>query len=812
MLVSSEWLNEFVPVADLSADELGDRLSRTGLEVDGISTLNDGLKKVVIGKTLEVVDHPDSDHLHICQVDVGEDEPLQIVCGAPNVAAGQKVIVALQNSWIAGHQKIKKGKMRGVTSYGMICALDEIGFSTAVLPREYVEGIMVLPDDAPIGMDIVEYLKMDDPIIDIDVTPNRGDALSMQGVAYDVGAIYERPVTIPTVPLDQYTTNGEKMAGLTVKVQNPDHVKEYNAVLVKDVKIAKSPLWMQLRLMKAGIRPINNVVDITNYIMMTTGHPLHAFDYDKLTTQTIETRDANDGETLVTLDGEKRELQAGDIVITDGERPIALAGVMGGEATEVDDATTNVLIEAAVFDGASVRKSERRLGLVSEAGIRNERGVNESNTLASGIEAAELMQQYAGGKVQEDVIHTTTLDTKPIEITTTRTYINQLLGLSLAMDEMLAIFDRLGFAVEVGVSDDELTVSVPRRRWDISIPADLAEEVARIYGYDKIPSSLPEMRPSDVGLTDAQRFERHSHQTMRSLGFDEVISYSLTSEDKLHVLDPNTDETMALSHPMSNDRQFMRTTLLGSLMDIAKYNRARQVMDVQIYELGSVYGVNDGTPYERQHLAALWTGQADRGDWSNPKGESVDFYRMKGVLETYFERLNMTGTIHFEATDQIKDMHPGQTAAIHFQTADNDTVIGFVGIIHPQLAEAYDLEKQTAVFELDLEPLVSVPEQAVVQAGIPKFPGSQQDIALIVDESVSHQDIIDIIREVSDSYLADVELFDIYRGEHIPDGKKSMAYTLKYLNPDGNLVDQEVSDDVQKIKQALEEKWHAELR
>lgn len=810
MLISCEWLNDFVPVADIPADELGDRLSRTGLEVEGISTLNDGLKKVVIGKTLEVVDHPDSDHLHICQVDVGEEEPLQIVCGAPNVAADQKVIVALQNSWIAGHQKIKKGKMRGVTSYGMICALDEIGFNSSVLPKEYVEGIMVLPEDAPIGMSIVEYLKMDDPIIDIDVTPNRGDALSMQGVAYEVGAIYERPVNVPASVRAEYTENGEKMDGLTVKVQNPEHVKEYNAILVKGVSVAKSPLWMQLRLMKAGIRPVNNIVDITNYIMMTTGHPLHAFDYDKLSSQTIETRDARDGETLITLDGETRELSAGDIVITDGEQPIALAGVMGGESTEVDEGTTNVLIEAAVFDGAAVRKAGRRLGLISESGIRNERGVNEGNTLASGIEAAELMQEYAGGSVQADVIHTTTIDDKPAEITTTRTYINQLLGLSLSMTEMVAIFDRLGF--QVTTDEEVMTVSVPKRRWDISIPADLAEEVARIYGYDTIPSTLPSMRPSEVGLTDAQRFIRHSRDTMSALGFDEVVSYSLTSEEQLHVLDPRRDDTMALAHPMSADRQYMRTALLGSLVDIAKYNRARQVMDIQIYELGSVYRVEEGKPVENQHLAGLWTGQAESSAWFNPKGATVDFYSIKGALEAYFERLNLTGTIQFEVADDIEDMHPGQTAAIRFHSESQDTIIGFVGMIHPKLAEAYDLDKATAIFEIDLEPLMAVPEERIVQTAIPKFPGSQQDIAMVVDETVSHHDIVTTIEEVSDSYLSAIELFDVYRGEHIPEGKKSVAYTLKYLNPNGNLVDQEISDDVQAIKAGLEEKWQAEIR
>ncbi|MDO4670517.1 MAG: phenylalanine--tRNA ligase subunit beta [Aerococcus sp.] len=810
MLMSYEWLKELVDIADIPAEELAEKMSRTGIEVDGVNTLNDGLKKVVVGQTLSVENHPDADHLHVCQVDVGEEEALQIVCGAPNVAANQKVIVALHNSWVAGHNKIKKGRMRGVMSQGMICSLEEIGISSALVPKEYADGIMVLPEDAPIGMDIVDYLQLDDPILDLDVTPNRADAFSMFGDAYEVGAIYGREVTLPTVDESPYTLNSTETPEVRIEVENSDQVKEYNAVVVKHVHVEPSPLWLQMRLIKAGVRPINNVVDITNYLLMAYGQPLHAFDYDKLENHHIVTRQAKDGETLVTLDEEERALMADDIVITDGEKPIALAGVMGGLDTEITETTTNVLIESAIFMGASVRKTARRLGLRSESSIRNERGVNPKTTLSAAIHAATMMQELAGGAISDQVIHQTTLDSSPTIVESNTTAINRLLGLALSYEEMTAIFNQLGF--EVNGSAEAFQVSVPSRRLDVKIAADLAEEVARIYGYDKIPSTLPELKPNVIGLNASQRFLRLTHQLMTGMGYDEVISYSLTSADKVSVLNRYARQAVTLSHPLSDDHRVMRTNLLTSMLDVAAYNVARQLTDLSLYEVGRTYFQNEqGHMEEHTHLAGLWSGTVMTNEWAE-KPRPVSFYDIKGTVERYFAALNLPMVPTYRANTTMTGMHPGQTADIVVNIAGEEKVIGFVGGLHPELAKAYDLPKTTFVFECDLEPLLAVNEQKIVQQPLPKYPGMSRDIALVVPETVTYAQLAEAIKASGSSYLNRVQLFDVYRGEHIASDKKSMAFGLFYLNPEATLVDEEVSADVERICAALHEQFGAEIR
>ncbi|MDO4680123.1 MAG: phenylalanine--tRNA ligase subunit beta [Aerococcus sp.] len=810
MLVSYEWLKELVDLKNITADELAEKMSRTGIEVDGVNTLNDGLKKVVVGYTLDVTNHPDADHLHVCQVDVGEDEPLQIVCGAPNIQAHQKVIVALHNSWVAGHTKIKKGRMRGVMSQGMICSLEEIGINPNLVPKEYADGIMVLPEDAPIGESIVDYLQLDDPILDLDVTPNRADAFSMVGNAYEVGAIYNRSVTLPAINTDSFTTTDHEIPGLTVQVSDSEQVKEYNAILVEDVTVKPSPLWLQMRLIKAGIRPINNVVDITNYLLMAYGQPLHAFDYDQLGTNEIVTRQARPGETLTTLDEEERLLTEDDIVITDGQKPVALAGVMGGLETEISEATKNVLIESAIFDGASVRKTARRLGLRSESSIRNERGVNPETTLQTGIYAAQMMQELAGGTPEPTVIHQTTIMKEPTVVTSNVNAINSLLGLDLSYDEMCQIFEQLGF----GVSGDseQFDVSVPMRRLDVQIGADLAEEVARIYGYDKIPSTLPELKPSTIGLTPVQQLKRLTHRLFLGMGYDEVMTYSLTSEAKVNVLAREALKAVPLSHPQSDDRRYMRTNLLTSLLDVAEYNVARKLTDIQIYELGRVYDkTSDGEIREREHVAGLWSGVISRNMWVGDS-EPVNFYHIKGTIEHYFQALNLTVTPTYVPNTTMTDMHPGQTADIQLMINGEETVVGFVGRIHPSLADKYALPENTYVFELDFQLISTLQEQQIVQTPLPKYPGMSRDIALIVPEAVTYAQIKAVIESTASSYLKHVTLFDIYRGEHIETGKKSMAFGLFYQNPEATLVDEDVSGDVARISEELIKQFDAGIR
>lgn len=809
MKVSYNWLNEFIDLADLNPQDVGERMSRTGIEVDGVNALGTGLKKIVVGHVLECEPHPDSDHLSITKVNVGEEEPFQIVCGAPNVAAGQNVIVALPNSRIAGNVKIKKGKMRGVVSQGMICSLEEIGFSSNVVPKEYADGIMVLPEDAVAGTDIVDYLKLDDPIIELDITPNRADAFSMRGVAWELAAVYNRQPQFDTTDTSKYE-NSDLQGALDLQVEDTELVPEYNAYLVKNVKIGPSPLWLQLRLMSAGIRPINNVVDATNYVLLANGQPLHAFDYDKLDHKTIKTRLAKEGESIVTLDEVERELFDTDIVITDGESPIALAGVMGGLDTEIDETTTNVLIEAAVFEPIHVRKTARRNGLHSESSLRNERGINRATVAESGAYAAELIHDLAGGDIVEGRERVSDIDLTEVTVSTSLAYVNKRLGMELSYDDIVQIFNQLQF----GISGDaeEFTVSVPSRRWDIHIQADLVEEIARIYGYDKIPSKLPSVNALNMGLNDWQTFKRQSNEQMLANGFDQVIAYSLIG-DHQPTLEMANAKPVALDFPMSHDRRLMRTNLLSALLEIVQYNVARKTSDVAIFETGRVFKWSDSElPVDETHLAAAWTGNAISKSWNHP-AKKVDFYDMKGALEAILESFNLDVAISFEPVNSLPDMHPGRTAMIYaIGQTDEHVELGYVGQLHPSVADQYDL-KDTLVFEISLEKVFALPKVDVKQKPLAKYPGSDRDIAIVVADTVTNADITATIKKASKGgILVGTEIFDVYQGENIEDGKKSLAYSLKYLNPQATLSDEEVTTDVARITEALQNEWNAEIR
>lgn len=809
MKVSYNWLNEFIDLADLNPQDIGERMSRTGIEVDGVNALGTGLKKIVVGHVLTCEPHPDSDHLSITTVEVGQEEPYQIVCGAPNVAAGQKVIVALPNSRIAGNVKIKKGKMRGVVSQGMICSLEEIGFSNSVVPKEYADGIMILPENAPTGMDIVEYLKLDDPIIELDITPNRADALSMRGVAWELAAVYNRQPNFDYTDLTKFEAN-DLAGAINLKVSDTTLVPEYNAFLVKNVTVEPSPLWLQLRLMAAGIRPINNIVDITNYVLLANGQPLHAFDYDKLDNKVIETRLAKAGERIVTLDEVDRPLLDSDIVITDGEKPIALAGIMGGLDTEIDENTTNVLIEAANFEPIHIRKTARRNGLHSESSTRNERGINKATIAESGAFAAEMIADLAKGQLVEGSERVSAIDLTPILVTSSLTYVDKRLGMNLSYADIKQVFEQLQF--EVSGDGDEFTVSVPARRWDILIQADLVEEIARIYGYDKIPSRLPSVNAQNMGLTDWQTFKRRTDNQMLAEGFNEVIAYSLIGDNQT-TLEMDNAKPVALDFPMSDDRRYMRTNLLSALLEIVQYNVARKISDVAIFETGRVFKWTDAQlPVDETHLAAVWTGNAKAKTWNHP-AKAVDFYDMKGIVESVIDSFNLDVAVAFEATSELADMHPGRTARIYaIGQSDERIELGYIGQLHPSIADQYDL-KDTLVFEISLDEIYALPKVEVRQAPIAKFPGSDRDIAILVSDQVTNADVIKTIKNASKGgILVDIEIFDVYQGDNIEDGKKSLAYSLKYLNPQRTLTDEEVTNDVARITEALTSELSAEIR
>ena len=804
MKVSYKWLKEYLDLSDVTPDELAEKMSRTGIEVDDVIYPGKGLSKIVVGETLSVVDHPDSDHLHVCQVNIGTEEPIQIVCGAPNVAAGQKVIVALHGARITGNAKIKKGKMRGQESNGMICSLAELGYSESVVSKKYADGIFVLPAEAVPGTEVVDLLELDDAILDIDITPNRADALSMRGSAYEVAAIYNKALKFPEAPVSEKT--GSVTEYIKVAVEDTNDAPAYHIQVIKDVKIAESPLWLQNKLMNGGIRPINNVVDITNYILLEYGQPLHAFDYDQIGSKEIIVRRAKENETMTTLDGVERTLDTDNIVITNGTAPIALAGVMGGLDSEITDGTVTVALEAALFNPVLIRKTAGKFNLRSESSSRFEKGINVATIRTAGQHAAELIHELAGGTIVAGTASVDTVEVKDTEVVITLQKINRSLGTAISSGEVTAIFNQLGFASTF--DGETFTVAVPPRRWDISIYADILEEVARIYGYDNLPETLPITPALPTALTPKQHTMRITRRFMEGAGLTQNISYVLTTAEKAREYAVEDKEGIRLAWPMSEDRSTLRMNLLSTLLDNAAYNVARKNTDIQFYEIGRVFfpSADSVLPIEAERLAGVMTGMAYQKDWQMA-AEPVNFYHAKGVLDGYFETMGLSDQIRFEAAKDLKWMHPGRTAAVYL----GDAYIGYVGQVHPATANAYDL-KETYAFEIDFEAIIAAPKEVITQQPIPKFPGVTRDVALLVDETVTHQQIVKTIKENGGKFLKDVHLFDIYQGKGIEDGKKSVAYSMSFLNPEATLVDEDINKAFTKLVAALETECGAAIR
>ena len=804
MKVSYKWLKEYLDLSDVTPDELAEKMSRTGIEVDDVIYPGKGLSKIVVGETLSVVDHPDSDHLHVCQVNIGTEEPIQIVCGAPNVAAGQKVIVALHGARITGNAKIKKGKMRGQESNGMICSLAELGYSESVVSKKYADGIFVLPAEAVPGTEVVDLLELDDAILDIDITPNRADALSMRGSAYEVAAIYNKALKFPEAPVSEKT--GSVTEYIKVAVEDTNDAPAYHIQVIKDVKIAESPLWLQNKLMNGGIRPINNVVDITNYILLEYGQPLHAFDYDQIGSKEIIVRRAKENETMTTLDGVERTLDTDNIVITNGTAPIALAGVMGGLDSEITDGTVTVALEAALFNPVLIRKTAGKFNLRSESSSRFEKGINVATIRTAGEHAAELIHELAGGTIVAGTASVDTVEVKDTEVVITLEKINRSLGTAISSGEVTAIFNQLGFASTF--DGETFTVAVPPRRWDISIYADILEEVARIYGYDNLPETLPITPALPTALTPKQHTMRITRRFMEGAGLTQNISYVLTTAEKAREYAVEDKEGIRLAWPMSEDRSTLRMNLLSTLLDNAAYNVARKNTDIQFYEIGRVFfpSADSVLPIEAERLAGVMTGMAYQKDWQMA-AEPVNFYHAKGVLDGYFETMGLSDQIRFEAAKDLKWMHPGRTAAVYL----GDAYIGYVGQVHPATANAYDL-KETYAFEIDFEAIIAAPKEVITQQPIPKFPGVTRDVALLVDETVTHQQIVKTIKENGGKFLKDVHLFDIYQGKGIEDGKKSVAYSMSFLNPEATLVDEDINKAFTKLVAALETECGAAIR
>lgn len=801
MLVSYKWLKELVDV-DVTTAELSEKMSTTGIEVEGVASPAQGLSNLVVGHVLSCEDVPVT-HLHLCQVDTGDEEPRQIVCGAPNVKAGIKVIVALPGARIADNYKIKKGKIRGMESLGMICSLQELGLPDSIIPKEFADGIQILPEDAVPGESIFPYLDLDDEIIELSITPNRADALSMRGVAHEVAAIYGKEVHFP----EKNLAESDKAASDVIQVAiESDKVLTYKARVVENVTVQPSPQWLQNRLMNAGIRPINNIVDITNFVLLLFGQPMHAFDLDKFEGQKIVARQANEGEKLVTLDAAERDLTTEDIVITVADKPVALGGVMGGQDTEIDSSSKNVVLEAAVFDGKSIRKTSGRLNLRSESSARFEKGINY-DTVSEALDfAASMLQELGNGSVLAGQVSAGELPTEPVQVTTTLDYVNVRLGTELTFADVEEVFAKLGFGLEGNA--ETFTVSVPRRRWDIHIQADLVEEIARIYGYDKLPTTLPEAGATAGELTSSQALRRKVRTLAEGSGLSEIISYALTTPEKALEFTMEPTKLTELMWPMTVERSALRQNIISGMLDTVAYNVNRKNSNLAIYEIGKIFhqtgDVQTDLPQEVETFAFALSGLVAEKDFQT-KAVPVDFFYAKGIVEALADKLNLS--FDFVAEKDLDSMHPGRTAAILL----NGEVVGFVGQLHPQTAKDYGIP-ETYVAELNLTAVEAGLKPNPSFQEITKFPAVSRDMALLLPAETSHKEVVAAIESAGVKRLTSIKLFDVYAGANIEAGKKSMAYSLTFQNPEASLTDEEVARFMEKISKAMAEQVSAEVR
>lgn len=798
MLVSYNWLKDFLDLDGQDPYELAEEITRSGVEIPDRVHPMDGLKKLVVGRVLDC-EGVEGTHLHLTHVDVGEDEPLQIVCGAPNVAAGEDVIVALHGARIAGNEKIKKGKIRGMESYGMICGLQEIGFSDSVVPQEFVDGIYVFPADAEVkpGQDVYEALGMDDYILNFDITPNRADTLGMEGAAYEVGAIIDqKPKVEEKVVLKE---DGPAWTdSLDVKVDEKLAPKFYLRKL-ENVKIQDSPLWLQRRLWNAGIRPINNVVDVTNYIMLLTGQPMHAYDAKTFANGKFEVRLANKGEKLTLLNEKEVDLDPKDIIITDGKKPVMMAGVMGGLDSEITSETTDVILESAIFDPTLVRKAALRHANRTEASSRYEKGVNWDATEKAINMAALLLRNDADATVDEGILKATDQKREPVVVKTTASYLNKVLGTKLSVDEIVKIFDRLCFKVDV--DGDNLAVHVPNRRWDISIPADLVEEVGRLYGYDNLESTQPVLPETHGGYSEKEEMMRRMKAIVEGQGLMEAISYSLTSPEKAVRYTKDPKELVEVKSPLNSSRSAMRENLMTGLVDAASYNFARKQTQLALFEQGRTYDHDGGKFNEHEHLAAIYSGNTFAENWQHLT-QKVDFYFVKGQLTNLFNAIGIDPEKVVYEAKGIKGMHPTRTAGIYI----DKQYVGMIGMVAHAVTLSDKALRGSELYgyEIDLDTIIPMLTKGVTAVPAPKFPAIQRDLSLLVDKPVTNQEIENVIESNAGKYLVDLKVIDVYEGSHIAAGKKSISYNLTFLNREDTLTDDVVNNAMDKVVAALE--------
>ena len=798
MNLSRKWLNEFVTV-DVSDREFAEDMTITGSKVEITTDLGAEITNVVVGKVLSLVRHPDSDHMWICQVDVGEAEPIQIVTGAQNVREGDLVPVAKHKSTLPGGVKIEKGKLRGEVSCGMLCSYKELGLDQRDFPAAYEDGIWILSDDPEltglsVGEDIRTAVGLDDHVVEFEITPNRPDCLSVIGLAREAAATFGGELRLHT-PVVRGGAEGELYSLLDVTTPDADLVPRYTARMVRNVKIAPSPKWMRERLRAMGVRPINNIVDITNYVMLEYGQPMHAFDYRYVEGGRIIVRRASEGETLTTLDGQERHLTPNMLVIADEHRAVGLAGIMGGENSEIVDDTVDVVFESACFDGTCIRKGALALGMRTEASAKFEKGLDPLNTLPAVNRACELVELLGAGEVVDGVIDVLNFVPQPTVLPLEPDRINGLLGTDVAAEEMVRILTKLGFAVEDGM------VTVPSWRSDVKAMADLAEEVARFHGYDNIPCTLQRGETTQGGYSDTQVLEQQLGADCRAMGYDEIITYSFISPtyyDKIRW--PENDprrESFRILNPLGEDTSIMRTTTLPSMLEILTRNYNYRNKAARLYELGRVYlpGGEDGLADEQKYLTlGLY-------------GEGTDFYTLKGHIEGILRQIRAEN-VRFTAVKDDPSYHPGRCAAVWA----GGTKLGVLGQIHPLVTKSYGVDCELYCAELRFDALFAARGTDPEYTTLPRFPAVTRDIAVVCGEDVTVGELEEAIARGAKGLLREVTLFDIYRGAGIAPGKKSVAFSLVLRADDRSLTSEEADADVESILQTLRTDCGAVLR
>ena len=784
MKLSLNFVKDYIDLDEnLSTCEIAEAMTKAGSEYDSAENLVNATK-LIIGEIKECEPHPDSDHLHLCKVDIGH-ELLDIVCGAPNARKGIKVIVAQVGAELPGDFKIKKGMIRGQESNGMLCALYEIGIDKKFLSEEDKNGIHELPLDAPVGEDPIKYKGLHDSVIDFELTANRGDLLSVLGMAYELGAIYNKPVKSVEI---SYKENGEDLnKEFTVDV-NTENCKLFLAKKVKNVTVKESPEFIKNRLIACGIRPINNVVDISNYVMLELGQPLHFYDADSLNNK-IAVRMAENGEKLTTLDNIERTLTSEDIVITNGEKSIGLAGVMGGLDTEVEETTKNIIIEAAIFDSVKVRKTSNKI-LRSEASNRFEKGLDPARTYMAMDRACTLLQKYAEAEIQTGIVKYDVTDNQEKVIEITYKEVNDVLGTNISKQDIVNVFNKLNFKVEE--KEESAIVTVPTRRIDISIRADLIEEVGRIYGVDNIQGKLPVV-PMKMGSLD--KTTRKIRTKMSNMGLNETLSYILINDKDVHKYTTDEFEEVKLLDPITEDRNTLRYSIIPSLYKIYEYNKARENKDVCLFEIGKGFWKKGEEYGENQKICVLMSGEYIAGIGHS---KNVDFYDIKGVTEELLDYLGYNGRYSFVIPKQMSaEFHPGQTAAISV----NNDIVGIVGRIHPSV------EKEAVyVMEIDLDKLLAKRVGKMKFKEISKFPTIKKDIAVLVNKDMTSKEIEMLIKKKAGKLLLDIKVFDVYEGENIDANKRSIAYSLIFGAPDRTLNDDEINSILDNIIKDLENK------